>query len=203
MSDIVEAGPARNLTEPEARRLTDEIADRLAKLEPAVTAIREQIAVMHDRKGYEALGYRSWAAYVAKEFPGMDRRYSYRLIDAGRTGDTVRGAARGLGRPVESVSRDTQSQRDTETGIERAVRAVAPPITRIGADRAQWAGDVVEGSFADDGEPAAPASPIIALATAIVDLGDLSVTDAEWEREKGTLYEAGRMLVALYDDRRG
>ena len=64
------------LDEDNARAFVESIKKRVGD-------IREMLIELHDRLGWEALGYKSWEACIKEEF-GWDRRYADRQLSAGR-----------------------------------------------------------------------------------------------------------------------
>jgi hypothetical protein len=72
-------------TKREAQQLTDRIRQSVDNLWLLLTEA-------HDRRAWKALGYTTWAEYVAAEF-AMGRQRSYQILDQGRVIEAIRGVA--------------------------------------------------------------------------------------------------------------
>lgn len=86
------------LGEAQARKLTDRIKQALDNLAPL-------IAEAHDSEAWRALGYKSWAEYVEREFD-FSNQQSYHLIDQGRAMAALSEAA---GYPVQVTIRQAKA----------------------------------------------------------------------------------------------
>ena len=76
VSDVVALDAGRALGPSEARRLTDQVKHEAQEL-------WTKLVRLYEGGAHTALGYDSWAAYVAAEF-GWGQSQAYRVVDAGR-----------------------------------------------------------------------------------------------------------------------
>lgn len=117
MTDTAVAVAVVELTEPEARELTDQIASNVENL-------WQLIGTAFERKAWSALGYSSWEGYTETEF-GMSRGQAYRLVDQARTVAALEAAA---GLEPGTLGADVVSARaaaDLKPVLEEVVEQVA------------------------------------------------------------------------------
>lgn len=99
-AEELEGLPVRLLTETQARRLTKRIRE-------AAETVWADLLTAREGKAHEALGYRTWDAYIAEEFGMSDRNARY-LLDQGRVTMALREAvADGAGSALPAVSART------------------------------------------------------------------------------------------------
>lgn len=85
VDDDLEILDENELTEPEARDLTDSIKS-------TVVATYVLLSRAHEGKAYKALGYSTWKEYVSSEFDFSTQR-SYQLLDLAKTAKAIEEAA--------------------------------------------------------------------------------------------------------------
>jgi hypothetical protein len=83
VTDVVALDAGRALGPSEARRLTDQVKRDVQEL-------WTKLVRLYEGEAHTALGYASWAAYMAAEF-GMGQSQAYRLLDAGRVVAVIDG----------------------------------------------------------------------------------------------------------------
>lgn len=125
------AGVGPGLTPDEARALTDEIRGRMEDIAPLVTRAFEGQA-------WKALGYDSWAEYVAGEFGGplrLGREDRQQVVtELRRAGLSTRaiGTALGVSHPtvmadIGATGKDLPDLPATVTGLDGRERAATRP----------------------------------------------------------------------------
>lgn len=87
-----------DLTADEARRLTAEAMGRIERL-------GEILLVLHERRGYIALGYKTWSSYVDKELD-LSRSRSYQILNRARL---VREITDGVGEHINLADKLARS----------------------------------------------------------------------------------------------
>src|SRR5690606_37795285 len=151
----------------DARRLTDQIRDRLGRL-------YDLVAEAYEGRAHIALGYATWEEYTEAEF-GMSRSHAYRLIEQARavreltevspTGDKIHipeRAAREIGRHLPVV----KQQLADAFAQERAATGMIPSPHRIDETTAAVVGAVrgaIRAGALDDtagGPGAGPRAPV-------------------------------------------
>lgn len=118
MTALEPAKDTSPLTKAAARKLTDRIA-------MATGMLWQMIAEAHDREAWRALGYDTWAAYVAVEFE-ISRGHAFRLLDQARVTAALEAAT---GEPVAVSARQAAVLRhDPAKAAKRAAKAIGKGV---------------------------------------------------------------------------
>jgi hypothetical protein len=117
---------ADELTEGEARRLTDEF-----KRDAHALWIR--MVALYDGHAHFTLGYRNWASYCEAEF-GIGRSRAYQMLDAGRVAAVLQSTNGGPAPPInERVARELLPILKADP--QNAPQRLAEVLDRTGPDQ--------------------------------------------------------------------
>lgn len=124
----------RDLDRDEAQRITDEIRNH-------ATAAWMLLMRAHQGRAWKALGYETWAAYVAAEFD-MSRSRSYQVLDQARVILAIEEAVSTNVDIPEAHARELKA--DIPAVVERAKEAVAKlPVDSTEATKREAVQDAV------------------------------------------------------------